>query len=295
MENSKIKGIVFVFLATVVFGAQSVLTRTVLVAGLEPHVLMGIKLLGGLLTLSILAIVTGEKLAIKKKDLKYFIPLGVVGGLLFSLFLAISYSINGASQAVILLYTAPVFTMLLAHFFLGEKINKIKIMALVLVALGIVLVSVGSLEGEFKFTLIGLFFGLASGLCYGLFNVLGKKLSGDYSSLNINFFMILIAVITMLPVYPFFNWELLLGDQLVLTLVGLLYGFLIFGVGNFLLMKGMKHLEAGTVSILANTEPVFAVIMAVIFLGEKLLPLQIVGFIGVLGGALLVSRNKNEN
>lgn len=289
MENSKLKGIVFIFTSTLVYGFQSVLTRLVLVSGISPLVLTGLKLLGGLLTITVMMLVMKKKITFPREDLKTWIAFGLIGGTFFSFFLAASYSMNGASQGVILLYTAPAFTIILAKLFLKEEITKLKILALILVIIGTFCVSLGSLEGEIKFTVLGLSLGLASGLCYGVFNILGKKLSYRYDSLSINFFMVLIASISMLPVFPFYNWGSLLGDKLNLTLIVLLYGFLIFGVGNFFFMKGMQYLEAGTVSVLANTEPIIAIILSVLILKETLLPLQIFGVFAVLAGAFLVS------
>lgn len=289
MENSKLKGIVFIFTSTLVYGFQSVLTRLVLVSGISPLVLTGLKLLGGLFTITVMMLVMKKKVTFPREDLKTWIAFGLIGGTFFSFFLAASYSMNGASQGVILLYTAPAFTIILAKLFLKEEITKLKILALILVIIGTFCVSLGSLEGEIKFTVLGLSLGLASGLCYGIFNILGKKLSHRYDSLSINFFMVLIASISMLPVFPFYNWGSLLGDKLNLTLIVLLYGFLIFGVGNFFFMKGMQYLEAGTVSVLANTEPIIAIILSVLILKETLLPLQIFGVFAVLAGAFLVS------
>lgn len=124
-----------------------------------------------------------------------------------------------------------------------------------------------------------------------VFNILGKKLSYKYDSLSINFFMVLIATISMLPVFHFYNWDYLLGYNLHLTLIVLLYvyGFLIFGVGNFFFMKDIKYLEVGIVSVLANTEPIIVIILSVLILHESLLPLQIFGVFAVLAGAFLVS------
>ena len=288
-EGSKLKGILLILLSTFVYGFQSVLTRGVLIQGMPPLVLTGLKLIGGLVTISIIAIITRKKFVFHKKDLKTWIAIGIIGGALSSLFLAFSFSMNGASQGIILFYTAPAFAIFLAKVILKEEITKSKIAALILVLIGIILVSLGSLEGELKFTLVGLIIGLASGLCYAFFSVLGKKLRHTYDSLSINFFMVLIAFIVMLPTFPFYDWGTLLGDKIYLTLIIMLYGFLIFGVGNYFFMKGMKYLEAGTVSLLANTEPIIAIILSVLILKESLMPLQVLGVVAVLGGAIIVS------
>ncbi|MCI0502515.1 MAG: DMT family transporter [Fusobacteria bacterium] len=292
LSGNRLKGAIYILASTLVYAFQSVIARKVLISGISPIVLTGIKLVSGLAALGLMIILLKKKISFHKKDWKKWLIFGLFGGTFFAFFLSASYSMNGASQGVILLYTAPAFTILLARFYLKEKITPLKLGALALVIVGTILVSLGSLSGELKFTGLGLFFGLASGFSYGVFNVLGKKLSNDYNSWSINFFMVLIAVISILLVLPFFDWGYLLGEKLNFTLMICVYGFLIYGVGNFLFMKGMEHLEAGTVSVLANTEPLLAVLLAALILQERLMPLQIGGFIFIIIGIFMISISK---
>lgn len=56
---------------------------------------------------------------------------------------------------------------------------------------------------------------------------------------------------------------------------------------NYLYFSSMQYLSAQSFALLSYIEPVSALFVSVLLLGEKLLPLQIVGAFLVLGGAML--------
>ncbi|AMP21144.1 hypothetical protein AZF37_08215 [endosymbiont 'TC1' of Trimyema compressum] len=97
-NKNRLKGFAFVMIATFVYGLQSVLARSVLVAGVAPVIMTGIKLLAGLVTVTVIVIVLRRKLHFDKKDLPQWIVFGVVGGTLFALTLINSYNILGAQS-----------------------------------------------------------------------------------------------------------------------------------------------------------------------------------------------------
>lgn len=291
MDKNRFKGFAFVLIATLVYGVQNIIARSVLIAGVAPMVMVGVKLLSGLVTVAILVVVLRRKLHFDKKDLPRWLIFGVVGGTLFAFTLINSYNILGASQGVIYMYTAPAFTVLIAHFYLKEKITKFKLIAVLLVLAGTVAVAAGAADSSFSFNLVGFLFGIGSGITYAVFSVMGKKLSRKYDSWSINFFYILIATVAIAPAFPFFDWGLLLGQDINLLLMICLYGFLVYGVGNYFFMKGMQHLEAGEVMVFANTEPVIGLVLAALVLNEHLAPLQIAGFVFILIAIFLIAKN----
>ena len=67
INKNRFKGFAFVMIATFVYGLQSMLARSVLVAGVAPIVMTGIKLLAGLVTVTILVIVLKKKFILIKK------------------------------------------------------------------------------------------------------------------------------------------------------------------------------------------------------------------------------------
>ena len=294
VNKNRLKGFAFVILSVMIYSVQSVIARSVLIAGFSPMLLAALKLISGLITLSIFMIFLRKKLYFDKKDLSIWLIFAIVGGTLFAITLSNSFNLLGASQAVIYLYTAPAFTVIFAHFYLKEKITLNKLIAVILVLFGTVAVALGAGGSSFEFNIIGFLFGIASGVTYGVFSVICKKLSAKYDNWNLNFFYILIASLAVSPTLAFFDWPQLVSTNMNLLIWVFFYGAMIYGIGNFFFMKSMYYLEAGEVMIFANFEPVISVILASLILSEKLMPLQMVGFIFILIAIFLITKNDNK-
>jgi drug/metabolite transporter (DMT)-like permease len=105
---------------------------------------------------------------------------GVVVGMLFGIEFALVYTaiqFTMASRAVILLYTAPFWVALMAHFFLsGDRLNRAKTLGLLLAFLGVAVLFVN--DDTFKFTklaLIGDFLAIMGAVCWALTTVYLKR------------------------------------------------------------------------------------------------------------------------
>lgn len=59
------------------------------------------------------------------------------------------------------------------------------------------------------------------------------------------------------------------------------------GLAFYLYFSAIQALSAQSASLLSYIEPVSAVLISALLLGEKLLPLQILGAILIIGGAML--------
>ena len=126
---------------------------------------------------------------IKPKDIPLFLALGLVSILFFTCCYFTAIRLMTMSTAAILLYTSPIWVMILAVIFLKEKITVRKIIALILAFAGCVLVS--GFGG--KVTVIGILVGLGSGLGYGLYSIFGTFALKKYSPLTVTCYTFLIA------------------------------------------------------------------------------------------------------
>ena len=66
----------------------------------------------------------------------------------------------------------------------------------------------------------------------------------------------------------------------------LILGLLTTGVGCYFYFSSIGKLRVQTVAICGYLEPLSAVIFSVIFLKETMLPLQIIGAVLIIGGAM---------
>lgn len=108
-------------------------------------------------------------LKIKLKDIWMFVGTGVISLTFFSLCYFFTILESGASVAVILLYTSPIFILILSAILFKEKITKVKLFALILTFVGCVFVT--GIGGENHLSAKGLFIGLCAGFGYALYSI----------------------------------------------------------------------------------------------------------------------------
>ncbi len=158
----------------------------------------------------------------------------------------------------------PVFTVLLEPLFSREETDPGS-----LFAAGICLVGVFLIVPRFDLAdavYRGVLWGLLSGLTFAVLTLLNRRLVRTYSSLEIAFFQDLVAAFFLLP-------SLMMIGPAGLALRDL--GFLIvLGVvctagSHTLFIGGMRRVPARTASIISSLEPVYGIVLAFIFLGER--------------------------
>ncbi len=201
----------------------------------------------------------------------------------------------GVSLAVALLYTAPVFSLVLAKVLLRETISSKSALLAMVAVLGVACLMVGG-----KVTLnAGVIVGLLSGLCYSLYGILGKKAMANsdtqtlpapmifFSSVMFSALLLLLlpqtyhAYITLFKL-PSFTLLLVLG----LSLIGTVIPF-------FLYMTALQKLPATKASVFTIIEPLTAIILATVLLKQPLHTLQLVG-IGLIIFATLANTLGNN-
>lgn len=93
-------------------------------------------------------------------------------------------------------FTGPVWTVIIASVLLGEKINRYRVLTLVLGFIGVLII----LRPGFRDPDPILFLVIFSALCFALANVLTKKLVKQNSPLNIIFYMTVVQFsLTLIP------------------------------------------------------------------------------------------------
>lgn len=243
-----------------------------------------IALVGALL----LARATGTSLRIERDDVVFFVLYGVLGFAAFEWLLLEAFRVVPVAIAVSLLYTAPVFVVLIARVIWQERITRGKQLALVFSLAGVVLVTgaAGALaRGQTALPPAGVVFGLAAGFGYALYTVFGRSAVRRTTPVATLFWSFLFAGLVLAlvaePVRPTLRAPAALPWLLALGLLTTLLPYALF-------LRALRTVPAGTASLLACTEPVFATVLAAIFLGERLAMPQIAGMTLIVGAAALL-------
>lgn len=223
------------------------------------------------------------------KDIWMFLGTGIASFMFFNICYMSSITENSLSVACILMYTSPVWVSIISYFVFKEKFNKIKILSLIICLSGCALTCLSS---TLRLTEIGLVYGIFSGIGYALYSIFGKIASKKYNSLTIVFYTFLFSFLALLPfcnapgiitkVKSFNTLALLIGISIINTLLPyLLYTF------------GLSRIDAGKASVISIIEPAASAITGLVFFGEDVGLLGIIGIIFVFIGIYLLSF-KNE-
>ncbi len=233
-------------------------------------------------------------LKIELKDIKYFIGTGIISFVLFNHCLFTSMETCSAAISVVLLYTAPIFVMLMSALLFKEKMTARKICALILAVAGCALVT--GITGSINGTPFGLLCGLGSGFFYALYSIFGRYALEKYRPVTVTLYTFLFAAIGSLPLMRFS--ELCAGLSQPRGIINALLIVTVSTVSPFLLYtKGLSGIESGTASILATAEPAVGVMVSVFILHQPLTISGIIGILLILMGVLAININfgRKEN
>lgn len=200
---------------------------------------------------------------------------------------------TSAAVAVILLYTAPVFVMIMSLVFFKERLTLQKVAAFVIAIAGCALVS-GVLSGS-AVSLWGIVSGVLSGFSYSLYGIFTSfymkknKEPLTFSALNFLFASV-VAVAISSP------WEIVKKTAESDFSIGVLLFFGIFSlctavIPYVLYTAGLSGVKPDTASILAFSEPLTACIFGALVLRQPMDGFGIAGIILVCVAIVILNLN----
>lgn len=276
--------------AAALWGTLGIFARVLAEIGVRPLEMTSIRAAGAFVLLALWMARTPRKLAIRVRDLPFFLAYGVLGLTLFHFLYFAALDHTSIAVAVALLYTAPAFVLILSRIFFQEPIGRGNLGVLLLVLIGVFLVTGAArslVTGGAPITMIALLLGLGSGLSYGLYTIFGKFALRRYEPDQTVFFSFLFGALVLGLVAP--PWRPFI-EYPSATVPLILLGLLITVIPYILYTAGLRHLAPGTASMLASIEPVVATLTGFSILGEDLGLDQLLGVIAIIGAALLLAR-----
>lgn len=192
MEQGKRNiGPFLIILAGCFWGSMGIFVRRLAAFGFTSVQIVSIRVTLAALFFSILLLIKGRPgFRFLLQDVPLFLGLGFGSILFFTVCYFTAITMMSLSTAAILLYTSPIWIMLMSVLFFREKLNRTKLLALALAFAGCILVSGISGEG---ISLIGLLIGLGSGIGYGLYSILGTVALRKYSPYTVTTYTFLFA------------------------------------------------------------------------------------------------------
>lgn len=223
----------------------------------------------------------------KKKTILAVLTGALIGINWIFLFEAFNYTT--VARATLCYYMQPTIVILLSPVILGEKLTGKKILCAAAAVLGMVLVSgiteeggAGSADAK------GIVFGLLAAVFYSAVIFLNKKNPVD-DSYGKTFIQLGSAAAALIP-YLIVTGNIIMPGRVIDTtavIMILVVGIVHTGIAYTLYFRSMEHLSSQTVAVLSYIDPVSALILSAIFLGEPMSIRGIAGAVLILGAALI--------
>ena len=266
-------------LAMLIFGTNGYLVAHLSLQGSQ--IVLVRTLVGGLLLTAIVLLRGGfdrEAVRAERRDLLFG---GVALGLNWvGLFTA--YRLLNVSLATLIYYAGPMLVLLFSPLLFRESLTPQKIAAVAIVAAGLFCIT-GSITSA-GMSLTGLLAAVLSALFYASLIIFNKRIvkTGGMQTaaleLDVAFVVVLIYVLLTAGI-P----RPLKADIPYLLVLGLVNT----GIAYMLYFTGLQKLPGQSVALISYVDPVSALVFSALLLRETMTPLQVLGAVLIIGGALL--------
>lgn len=279
----------FVLMASVLWGSMGIVTRYVVAIGFNTRQTAAVRITSAAAVLILFLLITDRsKLKLRKEDFKWFLGTGL--GSLFINNLAYAATVQRASLsvAVVLLYTAPFFVMIMSVLIFKEKLTVQKIAALFLSFAGCILVvglSGANVGGNVIITLL---IGLSAGFGYSLYSIFGKVLMRRYESLTVTVYTFILASLASLVIAEPVSMVRIIAanaEKMPVTVIG---SVITLALPYICYSAALKYIESSKASIIASFEVVAASLFGVFLYHELLDIYNIVGIVCVVAALIIL-------
>lgn len=277
-----------ILLAGSIWGTIGLFNRTLNAAGFAPRDIVMLRNLGSLVLLTVIFLLADRSVfRIRLRHLPYFFGTGIISVLLFTLLYFSCQQRCSLAMAAILLYTAPIFVVLLSVLLWREPITKRKLLALGVAFLGCSFAS-GVWSGGLAITPVSLLMGLGSGLFYAAYTIFSRYALAYYKPMTVVYYTFVFAGLgSVFLSDPVQAVSAISADgRLLAVTVGLVAFSSV--LPYFLYTRGLVDVEGGKASILASIEPVVASVAGVIAFGEPLSLWVVLGLVCILTAIYLL-------
>lgn len=224
---------------------------------------------------------------------KKILPLALLYPIAFFAFQTFGLQYANSSEAGILLASAPVFTLILASFFLGEKTTLLQKISVLVSVLGVVYITLMKDASPGGNNIKGIILLLLSALSFSGYSIFARVLTRDFSSVELSFIMAIIGFVffnalalgmnlkngTMETFFAPFSDMKFLGSIIYL---GVLSSLLTSLLTNYVL----SNMEASKMSVFSNLGTVISIVAGYLFLKEDIFYYHIIGSLLIVGGVI---------
>lgn len=278
-----------IIIAMIIWGTVGVFVKEIKLSSIEIALYRSII---GVIFTTTLSLFLKEKW--DRQDLKVDLPILVVSGVALGMgwvFLFQGYKNTSVSIATLSYYIAPIFIVLLSFLVLKEKITSKKILSIIGAMIGLFLIintKNNMSSGEYNH-MLGILYSLTAAVFYAIVVILNKFIK-RLSGIKVTIIQLLTSTLVLMPVALLNNPSGINKVDLKSLILLILIGTIHTGVAYLLYFSSVKEVEGQSIAVLSYIDPIFALFISGIFLGEKMSIIQVLGGILILGSAYISER-----
>jgi DME family drug/metabolite transporter len=241
-----------------------------------------------LVILPVLGLLRGwRSLRLPAADLRQVFLIGVLGVAASNYFYYLAIQKTNVATAIIVQYTAPVWVLLYTVARGQQRPTLQRVVAVVLAVAGIALVIGLFGSGGLRLDTVGVLAALLAAFSFAFYNIGGHNILARHNRWIVLLYTTCSASLFWVLVNP--PWKIVAGHYsgkqslflLLFSLLSVLAPFSFY-------FAGLQHLEPTRAIVVSCLEPVFAILIAAIALGEVMRPLQMLGIVIVLAAIIVV-------
>lgn len=298
MIKEKQKGLTAILIANTIFGLNIPVTKVLVAQWMTPMSYTATRMIFGMFAFWCIGFFL-KKEKVKRPDL-LIILIGGLMGYLGTQFL-FSQSLKYTSPVIyaLLMALTPVVVLLLSAIFLKELIPLKKILGIIISISGAALIILLGTNNGVSGTnnLLGITYAVLCVLAYSGYLVITRTISIKYKPVTIAKWMFLISAIVVFPFsFDGIERQKIFTSETTWQAISLIGFALLFSttLAFFLMPYALKRLEASTVSIFMNVQPIVASVVAIFVGQDKLTWEKPIAVILVLAGVYLVTKTNRR-
>lgn len=275
--------------SSAIFGFSFLFTKETL-AYLDVFQLLGLRFLIAAVVMSIIALTGLVKIRLSRKKLKGILLLALFQPLVYFVCETFGVKMTSSSESGMMIALIPIATAFFSGLLLKEKLILRQWIAILVSVIGVALIILAKGMSLGSGTFTGFLLLLAAVIAAGLYVPMSRKLSAHSSPFEITFVMIWVGAIVFNAIglsvagaagslSTYFTAAFAPG-----AITGVLYLSILSSVVAFFIINyAVSKIKASKTAGFANLVTVISILAGVLIAGEKILPLQIVGIVLILG------------
>lgn len=231
------------------------------------------------------------KVNYKGKNLKGLFLLGLMEPVIYFIFETFGIKYSSSSLAGLMIALIPIFVIIMSAYFLREKPSSVQILFIILSVAGVMLIGIIGASDTQSSSIFGILLLLGAVLSAAAFSILSRKLSNEFTSMELTYSMMLqamvffngISIVEHLIKGNIKTYFAPLRNTNFLISIGYL-GILSSIVAYFLVNFTLSKLEATKSSVVSNLATIVSIIAGVLFFHETFELYHLAGSIMIIAG-----------